>query len=169
MPHWKPAPRYRQADAILKKAARRAQAARDEKRSTCENNNGPVGAGLVAVWVVAAWSGGEERVGPWLARLLGGAGHVSLVAIVFFKDHGKTSESELEQAIDTYYAMRRNLAIEIENDASHFNSLFEGLAMPDPKNGGVKPTDADDFDGTCAIGERWTVVGNSAAVGAADA
>jgi hypothetical protein len=92
-----------------------------------------------------------------------------VTGIVFFKDEGKVSETELEQAIATYYAMRRSLAIGIEDDDSHFNSQFEGLAFPAQDKGGIRPSDGDDFDGTSVIGERWTVTGSAAAVGADEA
>lgn len=142
-------------------------------------NNGTVlGApGAVIGWPTRAMNQGAYQPFVWFARdpisFDDGVEHHSatqiVTGIVFFTDQGKNSESELEQAINAYYAMRRELAADIENKDSHFNSLFEGLAMPADEDHGVQPTPGGDFDGHSVIGERWKVIGTAAAIGADDA
>jgi hypothetical protein len=88
-----------------------------------------------------------------------------VTGIVFRSDGSNRDESELEQAIAAYYAMRAQLGLAIENDTSGFNAAFEGLAQPDAEKGGIQPTGANDFDGTSVIGERWLVQGTAALVG----
>ena len=82
-----------------------------------------------------------------------------VTGVVFRKDPSVVTEAELEQAVVGYYAMRAQLATAADKVTSDFNGRFEGVAEPHPEDQGVRPSDADDFDGTCAIGERWLVQG----------
>jgi hypothetical protein len=89
-----------------------------------------------------------------------------VTGIVFHKDPSKTTQTELEQATATYYAMRSAIAEQADNDDSDFNSGWAGVAEPADEEDGVRPSGAQDFDGTSAIGERWKVTGQGGATGA---
>lgn len=93
-----------------------------------------------------------------------------VIGVICSNDPSKVGETELEQAIDTFYGMRQTLAEAAHDDDSHFNHQFDGAAFPDPQQGGVRPSDGKhDFDGRCVIGERWKVIGSASTVGADDA
>ena len=88
-----------------------------------------------------------------------------VTGIVFRKDNSIIDQQILEQAIAAYYEMRNAIAQQAEDDESAFNAAFNGYASTHPDDGGVRPSGAKDYDGTCSMGERWLVTGRGGPTG----
>lgn len=88
------------------------------------------------------------------------SGLIVVTGVIVKADQGVVDQSELEQAIVTYYAIRASLLDAMHDQDSDFNAGWPGIADSSSDGSGVTPSDADGFDAEMSIGERWRVVGS---------